>query len=690
MIESIRLRSWKTHADSTLEFGKGTNVLVGRMGSGKTSILEGICFALFGTFPALQSRKISLQEVVQSKPNEAAEAVVELHFDYSGKKYAVERTIKRKGSSEALLYCDGRFIAGPKPSDVTAAVEKAIEINFNLFSRAVYSEQNEIDFFLRLAPRERKQRFDELLDLQRYETVRANAVSVANRLRGIVKDRKALMQEQRAVLSSEEEQQLHKKIVEKEKEAAEAEKKVREKEKELQALQKEVATLEGKEKESSFCREQLVKAKAKAEELGRAIEETAKQAKGKTIAALQHEEKSLKQEVEEKEKKLKGLQSEEKSLRSEESTAEKTIALSEKKLDELKEHLQQLQGITAACPVCKRKLETATRGQLIAENKTEQKKAGEEKKKAEKQLEEIALKIEKAGNEIEKTRDEQQATHEKEIELRHLNEQLQALAEKELQLKQFELEAEKAAAQLNAIGFDEKRLREKRRLFIGENAAIESSKKGIESAAELVKELQKRLQQIKQAREQMHALEKKIAAIEQNTEKLNYFNNALQAAQNELRELLISTINEAMQNIWQKIYPYADFKTAKMCIEEGSYELKVLDNMGNWVRVEGILSGGERSAAAICIRMAFSLVLTRNLSWLILDEPTHNLDSNAVSTLSRMMQLHLPALVDQVFVITHDNEMRKAASANLYLLERDKDQNGVTKPMLLPIQEYTK
>jgi len=51
-------------------------------------------------------------------------------------------------------------------------VEKAIEINYNLFSRAVYSEQNEIDSFLRLSPKDRKTKFDELLDLQKYEAVR--------------------------------------------------------------------------------------------------------------------------------------------------------------------------------------------------------------------------------------------------------------------------------------------------------------------------------------------------------------------------------------------------------------------------------------------------------------------------------------------------------------------------------------
>jgi DNA repair exonuclease SbcCD ATPase subunit len=120
-----------------------------------------------------------------------------------------------------------------------------------------------------------------------------------------------------------------------------------------------------------------------------------------------------------------------------------------------------------------------------------------------------------------------------------------------------------------------------------------------------------------------------------------------------------------------------------MDVSEGSYELKAKERSGSWVRVEGILSGGERSAAAICIRIAFSLVLARNLSWLILDEPTHNLDHKAVETLGSMMQRHLPSIVEQVFVITHDAEMKKAASASLYLLEREKDEDAVTRPVLV-------
>jgi DNA repair exonuclease SbcCD ATPase subunit len=68
-------------------------------------------------------------------------------------------------------------------------------------------------------------------------------------------------------------------------------------------------------------------------------------------------------------------------------------------------------------------------------------------------------------------------------------------------------------------------------------------------------------------------------------------------------------------------------------------------------------------------------VLTRNLSWIILDEPTHNLDGNIVRYLGKMMRESLPELIEQVFVITHDKEMEKAASGKLYILRREKENN---------------
>ena len=100
-----------------------------------------------------------------------------------------------------------------------------------------------------------------------------------------------------------------------------------------------------------------------------------------------------------------------------------------------------------------------------------------------------------------------------------------------------------------------------------------------------------------------------------------------------------------------------------------------------------MLSGGERSSVALALKISFSLVLARNLGILILDEPTHNLDETAVSKLSEMMREHLGGLVEQVFLITHNKEMEKAASASLYLLERDKEMEGITRAELLSIAD---
>jgi len=170
MISKIVLENWRSHKKTELEFGKGTNVIVGVMGAGKTSVTDAICFGLFGTFPSLNSRKITLEEVIMRKPLQADFAKVQLWLDYNGSEYFVERTIfSGNKTNQAKLFKKNKLIAGPSVSQVNEVLQSEIEMDYNLFSRAVYSEQNELDSFLRLSPRERKEKFDELLELDKYE-----------------------------------------------------------------------------------------------------------------------------------------------------------------------------------------------------------------------------------------------------------------------------------------------------------------------------------------------------------------------------------------------------------------------------------------------------------------------------------------------------------------------------------------
>ncbi len=183
MITKVRLKNWKSHAASELSFAAGTNGLVGIVGSGKTSILDAICFALFGTFPTLQTRKLKLDDVIMKKPVEKSSAEVELEFQLNGNNYSVKRIIeKNRGTTYSEIKENGKMLESPSTKSVTTCVERILKVNYELFSKAIYSEQNAIDYFLNLGKGQRMKKIDELLMIDKFGRARANAVTLTNRL----------------------------------------------------------------------------------------------------------------------------------------------------------------------------------------------------------------------------------------------------------------------------------------------------------------------------------------------------------------------------------------------------------------------------------------------------------------------------------------------------------------------------
>ncbi len=110
MITSLKLKNWKSHENTELKLSRGTNLFIGSMGAGKSSAIEAISFALFGTFPALKSRKVKIEELIMQRPSKQAKAIVELEFEADGKKYEVKRSITAKKSSEVQLFKEGKLI----------------------------------------------------------------------------------------------------------------------------------------------------------------------------------------------------------------------------------------------------------------------------------------------------------------------------------------------------------------------------------------------------------------------------------------------------------------------------------------------------------------------------------------------------------------------------------------------------
>lgn len=176
----------------------------------------------------------------------------------------------------------------------------------------------------------------------------------------------------------------------------------------------------------------------------------------------------------------------------------------------------------------------------------------------------------------------------------------------------------------------------------------------------------------------IRSLEKEAAGLAKLEEELAIYKNAVVETQVSLRASLIDAINTAMNEIWPMFYPYGNYPAIRLEVSDKDYLFEVSDG-GAWKGLESMASGGERASAALTLRVALAMVLTPKLGWLILDEPTHNLDTDAIEMLSSALQVKVPQVVNQTFVITHEEGLMGSDFASSYRLSRDKEHNGDTK-----------
>ena len=189
--------------------------------------------------------------------------------------------------------------------------------------------------------------------------------------------------------------------------------------------------------------------------------------------------------------------------------------------------------------------------------------------------------------------------------------------------------------------------------------------------------LAERLLALAQLDKQLTFLDKELGEARRQEAASGQFallSSVLASLQDSLREAFLERVNTNLAAIWPVLYPYGDFSTIRLDAEEGDYILR-LREANRWVSAE-MVSGGERSAAALALRIAFTHTFLPHLRWLFLDEPTHNLDDRSVRQLAGALQDRIPYFVDQVFLITHDD--RLAEGAHTIRLTRDKAQDMPT------------
>ncbi|MET7336586.1 SMC family ATPase [Nonomuraea sp. NPDC005650] len=161
--------------------------LVGPTGAGKSTIIDAICFALYGTVPRW-GRENSIAHALA--PSVAAGKVA-MVFDSNGRRYGVARSMVRdaKGAvrtKEARLDeldpaapLAQAFDAVVKPlaegENVTPEAQRVTGLEYRFFTQCVVLPQGRFAEFLHAAPRERQDLLVQLLDADVYERIRQSA-----------------------------------------------------------------------------------------------------------------------------------------------------------------------------------------------------------------------------------------------------------------------------------------------------------------------------------------------------------------------------------------------------------------------------------------------------------------------------------------------------------------------------------
>lgn len=140
--------------------------LVGPTGAGKTSIIDALCFALYGRVPRLDGRMVA--PVISAG---RLQARIRFDFTVGDRAYTAVRVVRRSGqgasTAEARLEQDGEVLAGDADG-VTKAVETLLGLTYEQFTTCVVLPQGEFARFLKDTPKGRGELLVRLLELDVY------------------------------------------------------------------------------------------------------------------------------------------------------------------------------------------------------------------------------------------------------------------------------------------------------------------------------------------------------------------------------------------------------------------------------------------------------------------------------------------------------------------------------------------
>ena len=198
LFKKLTLNNIRSYEDITIEFPKGSMLLAGNIGSGKTSILLGLQFALFGLQPGQKGSSI----LRQGTDN----AYTCLDIEIDGEIVKLERTIK-KSKSGSITQDSSTITIGEKKEELSTMEMKERVISLLnypkeftkksnlLYKFTVYTPQEEMKAIVQEKPEVRLNTLRHLFGIDRYKRIKENAEILLKKIKDATKLKEVLISE---------------------------------------------------------------------------------------------------------------------------------------------------------------------------------------------------------------------------------------------------------------------------------------------------------------------------------------------------------------------------------------------------------------------------------------------------------------------------------------------------------------
>jgi DNA repair protein SbcC/Rad50 len=193
MIKAIELVNFISHSRTLLAFNRGVTVFVGHNGSGKSSIIDAITFALYGQHTRKTNKNLVRRGSEVSWLN--------LRFSVGSKEYNAYRRLGSNGQSQLAKFdqvldsgniVEKNVVSGERKQfgdSMSGEIAKTLGIDYKKLRVAAVVQQGELSSIIDSKPKEFKELLNSLIGIDRLDTAYQTMYEVVDRFRERLRDK---------------------------------------------------------------------------------------------------------------------------------------------------------------------------------------------------------------------------------------------------------------------------------------------------------------------------------------------------------------------------------------------------------------------------------------------------------------------------------------------------------------------